>query len=159
MHQKPKSLWQLTLCCCILLNSLQYLKDFSPVPRADWQAWFLGGENLHQYYATAQCAAGIFLPAEIIRAFNPIGSLLLEEFPTAVDSFVPLFCARFRKENELLWLTLEGIILILKHVDETSVPRSNIKGSLWFQLGILPLWLEEKNTAECALRAAATSRK
>lgn len=76
----------------------------------------------------------IFLPAEIINTFNLIGSLLLEEFPTAVDSFVPLFCARFRKENELLWLTPEGIILILKHVDETSVPRSNTKGFLWFQV-------------------------
>jgi len=72
----------------------------------------------------AQTEVGFFfLPAEIIRVFNLIRSPLLKSPPTAADSFVLLFYARFSKKNKSLWLTPEGIILILKHVDETSVPH------------------------------------
>ena len=74
-------------------------------------------------HSTERSRIIFFLPAEIIRVFNLINSLLLKSPPTAVDSFVLLFYARFSKKNKLLWLTPEGIILILKHVDETSAPH------------------------------------
>lgn len=82
-----------------------------------------------------------FLPAEIIRVFNLIHSLSLKSPPIAVDSFKLLFYAKFSMKNKLLWLTPEDIILILKHLDETSVPHCHERNHSLFHFcgGTVPL--------------------